>query len=173
MGQPGGDPASPEVEDPDDPEFDRSAAPRRQAGDQNLVGDDDPKKGPRGPAVPQVPGGPTALRDKPKARPVIPATIRSRDWIIHLECAVDGVVLPTGQRVPAGSRDQVLKAVQDLMARRQAQLRPGEPPWRPQIRFQVRPDGLRTYYQAFPALEPLGLVMTRENLDPPEKEGRP
>jgi hypothetical protein len=37
---------------------------------------------------------------------------------------------------------------------------------RPHIRFLVRPDGLRSYYQAYPELEGLQLQMTRQNLEP-------
>ena len=38
------------------------------------------------------------------------------------------------------------------------------------IRFRVWPDGLRSYYLAYPALEALQVPMTRENLDPEEKK---
>jgi len=120
--------------------------------------------------MPQVPGGAKLPRAPAKPRRVM-ATKRSSDWIINLECTTDAVVLPTGQRV--SSREQLLEAVQDLIARRQGQRLPDDPVWRPQIRFQVRPDGLRTYYRAFPALEPLGLIMARENLDAADKDGRP
>jgi hypothetical protein len=37
------------------------------------------------------------------------------------------------------------------------------------IRFRVRPDGLRSYYLAYPALEALHVPMSRENLEPEEK----
>jgi hypothetical protein len=57
------------------------------------------------------------------------------------------------------------KAVQQLIDRRQATVRPGDPPYRPMIRFRVRPDGLRAYYMAYPALEGLHVPMTRENLE--------
>jgi hypothetical protein len=52
-----------------------------------------------------------------------------------------------------------------MIARRQASVRPGEPPYRPQARFLIYPDGLRTYYLAFPALQPLGIPLTRQNVD--------
>ena len=51
------------------------------------------------------------------------------------------------------------------IARHQASVRPGEPPYRPQIRFRVRPDGLRSYYLAYPALESLRVPMSRENVE--------
>ena len=56
-----------------------------------------------------------------------------------------------------------------MIDRRQAGVRPGEPPYRPQVRFLIYPDGLRTYFLTFPALEPLGIPLTRQNVeaDPP------
>ena len=62
-----------------------------------------------------------------------------------------------------------------MVARRQASVRAGEPPYRPQIRFLVRPDGKRAYYQAYPALESLQLPMFQQNLDADEdvRPGRP
>jgi hypothetical protein len=56
-----------------------------------------------------------------------------------------------------------------MIVRRQSTVRPGEPPYRPMIRFRVRPDGLRSYYLAYPALEALHVPMSRENLEPEEK----
>ena len=44
-------------------------------------------------------------------------------------------------------------------------VRPGEAPYHPMIRFQIRPDGLRSYYVVYPLLEGLGVPMTRENLE--------
>ena len=60
-----------------------------------------------------------------------------------------------------------------MIARRQATVRPGEPPYRPMIRFRVLPDGLRTYHLAYPALEALHVPMTRENVDPEEAKAVP
>ena len=56
-----------------------------------------------------------------------------------------------------------------MIARRQGTVRPGEPPYRPQVRLLVRPDGLRTYYLAYPLLESLQVPMTRQNLEPEEE----
>ena len=44
-------------------------------------------------------------------------------------------------------------------------VRPGEPPYRPLLRFQVHPDALRSYFHVYPLFENLRLPMTRENLD--------
>lgn len=104
--------------------------------------------------------------------------IGNRDWIIAIECTADAVVLPSfGQRIALSefskaenTRNRLLETVQRLIVRRQATVRPGEPPYRPLIRFRVRPDGLRSYYLAYPTLEPLHVPMSRENLDPEENK---
>jgi hypothetical protein len=103
--------------------------------------------------------------------------IGNRDWIIPIECTADALVLSSsGQRIAiaelsrgANGSNPLLESVQRMIARRQATVRPGEPPYRPMIRFRVRPDGLRSYYLAYPALEALQVPMSRENLDPGEK----
>ena len=53
-----------------------------------------------------------------------------------------------------------------MIARRQALLRPGEPPYRPEIRFLMRPENLGTFHVAYPALDPLPVPKRRQNLDP-------
>jgi hypothetical protein len=111
-------------------------------------------------------------RDGP-ARPALPKGKPSRDWVLSVECRANALVLyPSGQRIeaaPLATSSQAgrafAQAVQDLIARRQATVRPGDPPYRPQIRFLVRPTGLRTYYLAYPLLEPLQVPMSRQNLD--------
>jgi hypothetical protein len=102
----------------------------------------------------------------------------NRDWPIVVECRADEVVLRiTGLRVPSLSAsdpaDQPLpRAVGQLIAQRQATVRPGEPPYRPLLRLLVHPDGLRSYYLVYPQLEALGLPMTRENVEPPRRAPR-
>jgi hypothetical protein len=99
----------------------------------------------------------------------------NRDWTITIECRADGVILlPQGQRIASGGPStnnsvSLREAVQQMISRRQASLRPGEMAYRPMIRFRVWPDGARTYYQAFPILEGLGLPMSRENVEPEGK----
>ena len=63
----------------------------------------------------------------------------------------------------------LVQAVQQIIARRQATVRPGEPPYRPMIRFLVQPAGLRSYYTVYPVLQTLGLSMSRENLLPDDE----
>lgn len=107
---------------------------------------------------------------KPPPRPVLLG--RDRSWIIDLECQADAIVLqPTGQRFALEQGNLLSEAVRHLISRRQATVRPGEAPYRPQLRFRVRPDGFRAYYHAYPALEELRLPMKRETLEP-EDEGR-
>jgi hypothetical protein len=76
-------------------------------------------------------------------------------------------MVPSSQGEPG--TDQLRRAVHQLIARRQATVRPGESPYRPLIRFLVRPDGLRTYHLAFPALESLRVPMARINLEQDEE----
>jgi hypothetical protein len=101
----------------------------------------------------------------------------NRDWPILVECQADAVVVRAiPLRVTAASLERtdteashLVQAVQKMIADRQHTLRPGEPPYRPLIRFVVHPDGLRTYYLAYPRLEALGLPLTRENVQPPPR----
>ena len=65
----------------------------------------------------------------------------------------------------ATTDQQISSLVKNLIARRQSSVQPGEPPYRPQVRFQVSREGLRTYYHVYPLIEPLRLPMTRENLE--------
>jgi len=115
----------------------------------------------------------------PKAKPVRFAS--NRDWVIPVECVADAVLLPTtgrrfalselqGQEV---SSNALLQFVQSMIERKQASVRAGEGDWHPQIRFVVRPDGFRSYYLAYPALEPLRLPMVREVTEKEPEEGRP
>jgi hypothetical protein len=64
-----------------------------------------------------------------------------------------------------GTEPAFVQAVRQMIARRQALVRPGEPPYRPQVRFLVHPESLRTYFLAYPALEPLGIPLTRQNVE--------
>jgi hypothetical protein len=65
----------------------------------------------------------------------------------------------------AGART-LLQAVQEIIDRKQATVRAGEPSYRPQVRFLVHPDGLRVYHLAYPALEGLNIPILRQNLAP-------
>jgi hypothetical protein len=94
----------------------------------------------------------------------------NRDWIIAIVCEPDGVWLrTTSQRftlaeltTPAAGESPLTQAVRQLVARRQATVRPGETPYRPLLRLQVAPGGLGTFYLAYPLLGPLQIPMARE-----------
>jgi hypothetical protein len=98
--------------------------------------------------------------------------IADRDWIISIECQAEQVVLlSTGQQFPTGTlrrstelQHPLTEAVRRLIDHRQATVRPGEPPYRPILRFRVQPDGLRSYYAANAVLDDLHLATTRENV---------
>jgi hypothetical protein len=123
-------------------------------------------------------------RGPPPGKPFVPSVAFSnRDWIIPVECTANAILLPTArQRFPAESfvslanlDHPLAKAVRQMIARRQAMVRPGEPAYRPSICFQIRPDGLRSYYLAYPVLENLGIPMARQELEaePSKKPERP
>jgi len=113
---------------------------------------------------------------KPSRYPAPPRPMRlvgNRDWVIPIECRADGILLRNaGQKIPltaltgtAAADNPLLQSLKQTIARRQASVRPGEPPYRPQARFLIYPDGLRTYYLTFPLLEPLGIPLTRQNVE--------
>jgi len=118
-----------------------------------------------------IPGG---GRPQPPTPPRPIRFIGNRDWVIPIECRGDGVVLRNaGQKFPLESltgngtaESPLLQALKQMIARRQSGVRPGEPPYRPQVRFLIYPDGLKSYYLSFPALEPLGIPLTRQNVEP-------
>jgi hypothetical protein len=106
----------------------------------------------------------------------------NRDWVIAIECTGDDLILySTAKRFSAATTSgatngasALAETVRQMIDNRQATVRPGDPPYRPMIRFRVRPDGLRAYYVAYPALETLHVPMSRENLDAredPKAEG--
>jgi hypothetical protein len=155
-----------------------------------AVGTSQPSTAQSGPAKPpgtaggpqeQAPGpgaqGPvlsTPFARTPEPAPRLPRLTGGRDWIIPIECSAKAVVLyplklqfPTDKLSQEG--DRLRQQVQQMISRRQASVRPGEPPYRPQIRLLVRPDASGTYYRAYPLLESLGVIMTRQNIDPNEE----
>ena len=112
---------------------------------------------------------PPASKGPPQAiRPVL----GNRDFVITIACYGDHVnVYPGGKQFSwqngnSATIDQaVVQNVQDLIAGRQKSVRPGEPPYRPMIRFQLAPGGLIRFLHLYPRLEFLQVPMTRENLD--------
>jgi hypothetical protein len=93
-----------------------------------------------------------------------------RDYIIFVECRPDDVVLyPSRQSFSvqqlAHGDQAIVGAVKQMIDRKQALLRPGDLPFRPQVRFLVHPESLRSYHTAYPVLNALGVPQTRQNLD--------
>ncbi|MSR30710.1 MAG: hypothetical protein EXR99_04315 [Gemmataceae bacterium] len=105
--------------------------------------------------------------------PLRPARIfADRDWPIFLECKFDELVLhPNQVRIPTTELGQgaglltLNEEIKRMIRKKQETLRPGEAPYRAQIRFLVWPDGLRSYHLAYPVLEWMKLPQTRQNLD--------
>jgi hypothetical protein len=134
-----------------------------------------------GPNIPGISPLPIpAVADKPRQPPRPVPRFGNRDWFIYIECRADVLILiPTGQPIaaadlhPGQPDDPLLSAVRQLIARRQASVRPGEPPYRPLIRFRVQRDGLRSYFLAYPALESLHLPLAREDVYPGGQDSQP
>jgi hypothetical protein len=115
------------------------------------------------------------LASQSRGRPATPLgmLLGNRDWHIDIECAANEVVvLATGQHFnveqlrPTGSAvHPLVQDVRGLIGRRQASVRPGEPLYRPILRFRVEPDGLRSYYAANALLTVLQLPAERHNLE--------
>jgi hypothetical protein len=132
---------------------------------------------------PQLPGSSGlsqlgSAQDK-KSRPAPPVhRFVKRDWNIFVECSADQVVIYPGEsKIPTSSLGgakgtlPLLRAIEQMIARRQAMMASAVAPKDSgslQIRFLVRPDGLRTYFLAYPELASLHVPMTRENLDADE-----
>jgi hypothetical protein len=122
--------------------------------------------------APPVAADPSARRRPP--RPLRPALLHGdRDWTIYAECYPDYVVLyPSRRRFPVESlshspaHNPFYQAVTQMIRRRQAGVPPGEAPFRPQVLFLVRPDSVRTYHAAYPALDTLPVPKKVHNLQP-------
>jgi hypothetical protein len=54
--------------------------------------------------------------------------------------------------------------VRQALERLRAAQRPDDPPYRPQVVFLVRPDGVRTYHLVYPLLATLPAAQRRRNL---------
>jgi hypothetical protein len=131
-----------------------------------------------GEADPIMKGLPGFAKESNKKPPPAPSPlsklIGNKDFIVTVNCQADAVsVTPGGLafRWTAANiqeTDQALvEAISNLIARRQASVRPGEPPYHPMIRFQVTESGLRTYYHIYPLFGQLRVPMTRENVVEP------
>jgi hypothetical protein len=105
--------------------------------------------------------------------------VSDRDWNVTLSCTAKGVKLLLTQeefslaalQTHYPGEHPIHQAVRQLVEKKQATVRPGEPPYRPTLRFEVPPDGLRPYLVANAVLQDLGLPVVRHNFNPnPPKE---
>jgi hypothetical protein len=129
-------------------------------------GDDDPFL--RATPTPKLP---KASRPPPALRPA--RLSGNRDWIVFVECKTEGIVVyPTHLLIPASAlgrasgSNPLLQSVQQLIDRKQATVRPGDAPYRPEVRFLVHPDAGRTYHLAYPTLDALAAPKTAQTLAP-------
>jgi hypothetical protein len=145
------------------------------SGGQAGGGGDPGGEGGSGDGIPSAPDPLAHLQPRPK-RASLPPSFRveaNRDLPLLLECRVNEIVFTANGhswQVADLERNQQTRAafaqtIEQWIARRQATVREGQTPYRPLIRFKVDPDGVRTYYAAYPLLEKLGVPMRRENVD--------
>ena len=66
---------------------------------------------------------------------------------------------------PSGS-NPLMQSIQQLIDRKQATVRTGDAPYRPEVRFLVHPDAGRTYHLAYPMLDGLAAPKTAQTLTP-------
>jgi hypothetical protein len=136
-----------------------------------------PGEAPSGPPEREAPGGVRPL-PTPGGDPKRPPGLRAarlhgdRDYLIFVECRPDAVVLYPSQKefplaaLKAGPNNPLVQAVQQMIERKQSGVRLGELPYRPQVRFLVRPESLQTYHLTYPLFDPLPVAKTRQNLIP-------
>jgi hypothetical protein len=129
----------------------------------------EPNRGPR--LTAPTPVAPPKERRQPVLRPA--RLSGDRDWPIFIECQADAaVVYPSRVTIPVAAvvndRDgnPLLHTVQNLIDRRQATVRPGEVPYRPQILLLYRLEHLRTYHQVYPALYRLNVPKKAVLMEP-------
>src|SRR5439155_7458974 len=93
-----------------------------------------------------------AVEKKPRATPpALSRVVGNRDFVITVGCYEKGVLLTPGsatflwntQTDPKQTDETLVRAVAELVSRRQATVRNGEAPFRPVLRFEVREQGRR------------------------------
>ena len=95
-----------------------------------------------------------------------------RDWVIFVECKFEEIlvhpnrlVIPTSLLASDEGVKRFVQEIEKIIQRKQSTVRPGEPPYRPEVRFLVWPDGLRPYHLSYPALQLAGIKQKRQNLE--------
>ncbi|NBR06832.1 MAG: hypothetical protein EBT92_13810, partial [Planctomycetes bacterium] len=96
-----------------------------------------------------------------------------RDWVIFVECKFEEIlvhpnrlVIPTSLLASEEGVKRFVQEIEKIIQRKQSTVRPGEPPYRPEVRFLVWPDGLKPYHLSYPALQMAGIKQKRQNLEP-------
>ena len=111
---------------------------------------------------------PDSNREAPIRRP---SRFNDRDWIIYVECQADRAILYPARTefslaalTAPPETNTLLATVQKMIERRQSLVAPGDVPYRPEVRFLIRPNSLRTFHMTYPALDGLAVPKTRQNL---------
>ncbi len=105
--------------------------------------------------------------------PLRPARLfAERDWVIYVECKFEEIlvhpnrlVIPTNLLASDEGIKRFVLEIEKMIQRKQSTVRQGEPPYRPEVRFLVWPDGLRPYHLCYPALQIEGMKQKRQNLE--------
>ena len=95
-----------------------------------------------------------------------------RDWVIYVECKFEEIlvhpnrlVIPTSLLASEEGIKRFVQEIEKMITRKQSTVRTGEPPYRPEVRFLVWPDGLKPYHLSYPALQLAGIKQKRQNLE--------
>ena len=95
-----------------------------------------------------------------------------RDWIIYVECKFEEIlvhpnrlIIPTSLLASEEGVKRFVQEIEKMITRKQSTVRAGEPPYRPEVRFLVWPDGLKPYHLSYPALQSAGIKQKRQNLE--------
>ena len=95
-----------------------------------------------------------------------------RDWVIYVECKFEEIlvhpnrlVIPTSLLASEEGVKRFVPEIEKMITRKQSTVRAGEPPYRPEVRFLVWPDGLKPYHLSYPALQLAGIKQKRQNLE--------
>ena len=95
-----------------------------------------------------------------------------RDWVIYVECKFEEIlvhpnrlIIPTSLLASEEGVKRFVQEIEKIIQRKQSTVRSGEPPYRPEVRFLVWPDGLKPYHLSYPALQLAGIKQKRQNLE--------
>lgn len=113
-------------------------------------------------------------RPRPRPRALRPAArYGDGEWVLVVDCTARGVRLSPSQvsislqELARGRGGDALLArtVANMLERRRAMQDPAAPPFRPQIRFVIHKDGLRSFHAALPPLEGIRVPKSTVMLD--------